>query len=142
MSFPVRYPLHTTFAPSIVQRPTESQLSEVSPKETVFPLCLCSIQNAFATLVSTGDKMTSRDVLISHLIKGQTQPVCHPFSSCTQCLLWLVPTQLIGDCGLRLVCLEFNLQTTTFLLTSSSMKLAFKSNFLSMVREDGEDQLR
>lgn len=43
---------------------------------------------------------------------------------------------------LHLAWLELNLQTTRFLLPNSSMKLAFKSNFLTMMREDGEDQLR
>lgn len=43
---------------------------------------------------------------------------------------------------LHLVWLELNLQTRTFLQTSCSMKLAFTSNFVSMVRKDGEDQLR
>lgn len=67
---------HTTFASSIIQRPTESQVSEVSPEETFFPLCVYNIQNAFAALTGVVEKWPSdisSDVLISRLTKGQTQ---------------------------------------------------------------------
>lgn len=60
----------------------------------VFPLYLCSIQNAFATLVRAGDRMTSRDVLISHLTKGHTQSAIHFPPALSVSCGWYQPSSL------------------------------------------------
>lgn len=131
---PIQIPTaHTTFASSIVQRPTESQASEVSPEETFFPLCFYNMQNALPALIGVGEKRPSdisSDVLISHLIKGQTQRVHSPLSSCTWHLLWLGWTQLTGDCKLRdstytWSLWNWTLQKTRFPLTNWVFKVIF-----------------
>lgn len=89
--------------------------------------------------------MTSRDVLISHLTEDTLSLpsifLLHsvsPVAGSTPAH-WRLQAQGLQ---LHLVWLEFNLPTTAFLQTSCSTKLAFTSNFLSMLRENGEDQLR
>lgn len=72
----------------------EPNVWSFSKKTPIFLLCLCGIQNAFATLVRVGDKMTFRDVLISHLTKGHAQFAIHFPSALSVSCGWYQPRSL------------------------------------------------
>lgn len=64
-------------------------------KKTLSSRCVCAVfKIAFATLVRVGDKMTSRDVLVSQLTKGHTQfPIHFPPAVSVSCG-WYQPSSL------------------------------------------------
>lgn len=98
-------------------------------------------------LERSGLQTTSSDVLFPISLKGRLSEFTAHFPpalgiSHVAGTDLAVRTPQAQGLQLHFVWLELNLQTTRFLLTSSSVKVAFNGNFLSMMRENGEDQLR